>query len=63
MKNLVVISVRPWIRRSLRKRRRKIYSKEDSDNESKDAKILFMGIDTQTHNGESYEESEVELEA
>ena len=46
-----------------KKKKENFFSKEDSEDESKDAEILFMGIDAQTKNGESYEESEVEVEA
>ena len=50
-------------KKKFKKKKEKFYSKEDNDDESEDAKILFIGIDTQTQNGESYEESKVALEA
>ena len=40
-------------KKNFKKKKEKFYSKEDSDNEHKDAEIIFMGIDTQTQNGES----------
>ena len=43
-------------KKKFKKKKEKFYSKEDNDDESKDAKILFMRIDTQTRNDESYEE-------
>ena len=54
MKNLVVIRIKSWVRRSLTN---KLYSKEDSDDESEDAEILFIGITN------SDEESYVDIEA
>ena len=50
-------------KKKFKKKKENFYSKEDSDDKSKYVEILFMGIDTQTQNGESYEESEVDLEA
>ena len=47
-------------KKNFKNNKENFYFKEDSDDENEDAEILIMGIDTQTHNGESYQESEVD---
>ena len=44
-------------KKKFKKKKKNFYSKEDSDNESEDAKILFIGKTN------SYEESKVDIEA
>ena len=37
------------------------YSEDEDISGDEETKYIFMGVDTQVHNGESYEEGEVDL--